>query len=92
MRKNDGVEEVLTDFLVSPIFRASEDDSELVTEEFEALLTSEQAVTLESSKEQFDTIRHEGVSEILLSDSEEDLLVGSTSESFEDHDNRYHVL
>jgi len=92
MGKNDSVEEVLSDFLVSPIFRASENDSELVTKEFEALLTSEQAITLESSKEQFDTIRHERVSEILLSDTEEDLLVGSTGESLEDHDYRYHVF
>jgi len=92
MRKNDSVEKVLSNLFVSPVFRTSENDTELVSEEFETLLFGEQAVTLETSKEKFDTISHESVAEILLSDSEEDLLVGSSSEGFEDHDDGNHVF
>jgi hypothetical protein len=92
VRKNDRVEEVLSDLRVGPVFGAVHDDAELVAEELEALLLSEEAVGLETAKEELDTIRHEGVGEILLENAEEDLLVRRAGESLEDHDDGNHVF
>jgi hypothetical protein len=92
MNENDPIDQPASHLLIRQILRQTQHDPKLAPQVLQALLPRLQAVVLEPSQQQLDSIRQECVVRLSLDETLEDLEIRRRDERLEDEHERDHVL
>lgn len=90
--EDDPLDQPASDALVLPILRHTEHDPKLASKVGQALLARLEAVGLEPSEKQLDSVGQERVVLLTLNEPLEDFEIGRVDERLEDEHERNHVL
>lgn len=92
MNEDDSLDQPTSNRFVRPILRLTQHNPKLASQILEALVASLEAIILETSQQELDPVRQEGVVRLALDETFEDLEIRRRNESLEDQHKRDHVL